>query len=780
MELLPKDRRILDKGFMEFRPFGADPDGTKIRDVSGTTVRANVEYLEESVGRAQGNAAGARAVERLVALLNERIPDPAYHVTPAFLKNVWNSYSYEFLMFIKEFCKDLSGDPHFQFHVGKKFISPLIQTLGRPFSVPQIYKMFAYFGDKFVKGSVEYGIGTVTEQSAILRVKFTDHVYRQFGPYRKSCAALSCEAMKSALTSVPWHIHRLPDATVTDLSCIADGDEHCEWELRWSRPPRQHAFWPVAALLGGIGTALLVVLAIRHPTIPPVEAAAIVLLPALAAAAALRWVMRREARTRETLIQEQMEGVEARHEELRESYLDQEQTTVELRKKVLQLTTLHRAGLLFGSTLDRETLVRTILETVVRDLHYDRAMISFYDQSRGVSHGARMLGVTDDMARLARAQEVPVTDPDSLEGTVLLKGQPVLLASLQEAQHRLHPFNRQLAVSANANCLLAVPLKVKDRILGSLTVDRTAAHALTQDDLSLMVTVGNQVAIALDSAEAYSQIETLNVGLEAKVRERTMELERLNRELKAANERLQELDRLKSAFVSIVSHELRTPMTSIKGYVENILDGLAGGLTEKQSYYLTRVKLNTERLTRMVNDLLDLSRLEDPEKRADFLRPVPMSIRDLTAEVVESFQTMARQRSIAVLIDSPASLPFIRGDRDKLHRVLTNLIGNAVKFTPPGGEVRIETVARGDQSLEVCISDTGCGIPPHEHGKVFDKFFRGAAIPEEARGAGLGLAITKSLVELHGGRIWLESSPGKGSRFFFLLPIMQPAAQPSR
>jgi signal transduction histidine kinase len=444
------------------------------------------------------------------------------------------------------------------------------------------------------------------------------------------------------------------------------------------------------------------------------------------------------------------------------------------------LTTLHRAGLLFGSTLDRETLVRTILETVVRDLHYDRAMISFYDQARGVSHGARMLGVTDDMARLARAQEVPVTDPDSLEGTVLLKGQPVLLASLQEAQHRLHPFNRQLAVSANANCLLAVPLKVKDRILGSLTVDRTAAHALTQDDLSLMITVGNQVAIALDSAEAYSQIETLNVGLEAKVRERTMELERLNQELKAANEQLHELDRLKSAFVSIVSHELRTPMTSIKGYVENILDGLAGGLTEKQSYYLTRVKLNTERLTRMVNDLLDLSRLEDPEKRADFLRPVPMSIRDLTAEVVESFQSMARQRSIVVLVDSPASLPFIRGDRDKLHRVLTNLVGNAVKFTPTGGEVRIETVARGNRSLEVCVSDTGCGIPPHEHDKVFDKFFRGASIPDEARGAGLGLAITKSLVELHGGRIWLESSPGKGSRFFFSLPIMQPAAQPSR
>jgi len=779
-DLLPKDRRILEKGLMEFRPFGTDLDGTKIRDVSGTTVRANVEYLEECVGRTRGAEAGAQAVERLVALLNERIPDPAYHVTPAFLKNVWNSYSYEFLMFLKEFCRDLSGDPHFQFHVGKRFISPLIQTLGRPFSVPQIYRMFAYFGDKFVKGSIEYGIGTVTEQSAILRVKFTDRVYRQFGPYRKACAALSCEAMKSALASVPWHIHRLPDATVTDLSCIANGDEYCEWELRWSPSPRRQILWPAAALSAGVAIAPLVVSTVRHPSLSTAEASAIVLLPALAAATAVWSAMRRKARARDALIQEQMAAVETRHEELRESYLDQEQTTVELRKKVIQLTTLHRAGLLFGSTLDRDTLIRNVLETMVRDLHYDRAMISFYDRDRGVSHGARMLGVAEEVANLAHSQEIPVTDPDSLEGTVLLKGQPVLVADLAAVRHRLHPLNRQLAEIAGARCLLAVPLKVTDRVLGSLTVDRTAAHSLTQDDLSLMVTFGNQVAIALASVEAYRQIEELNVGLEAKVRERTMELQRVNQELKAANERLRELDQLKSAFVSIVSHELRTPLTSIKGYVENILDGLAGELSDRQSYYLKRVHLNVERLTRMVNDLLDLSRIEDAEKRHEVLRPGRLCVRDLILEVVESFQTIARERSVTVTIGDSLPLPPVRGDRDKLHQVLTNLIGNAVKFTPPGGAVWVETSAPSDGTVQVCIADTGCGIPPDEQDKVFDKFFRGSAIPDEARGAGLGLAITKSLVELHGGRIWLESTLGRGSRFFFSLPTDRQAPPASR
>jgi signal transduction histidine kinase len=255
-------------------------------------------------------------------------------------------------------------------------------------------------------------------------------------------------------------------------------------------------------------------------------------------------------------------------------------------------------------------------------------------------------------------------------------------------------------------------------------------------------------------------------------------LERVNRELRAANDKLQELDRLKSAFVSIVSHELRTPMTSIKGYVENILDGLAGELTDRQAYYLARVKLNAERLTRMVNDLLDLSRIEDPLTRHDDLRSAPVSLGDLTAEVVESFQPIARQRSIVIKTDISAPFPFIRGDRDKLHRILTNLIGNAVKFTPRGGEVLVGTTAWTGDSVQVCVTDTGCGIPLHEQARVFEKFFRGSAVPEEARGAGLGLAITKSLVELHGGQIWLDSTPGKGSRFYFTLPATYPAGQP--
>jgi len=761
--LLPKDRTILERGFMEFRPFGVTPSGEKIRDVGGTTVRANVEYLVEVVSRTKGPEAGRRAVEDLCRLLNERIRDRAYHVTPAFLTNTWNSYSYEFVCFLGEFCRIISGDPTFPFNVGmEKFISPIVQTLGRPFSVSQIYRMFAHFGEKFAKGSIEFQVGEVTDRSAILRMKFTERVYVQFGPYRRACAYLACQSAKAALAAVPERVHHLKAATITDRTCIANGDEYCEWQFTWTaKAPRRFA-WPAAAVTAGL--AAFAYLRARHPALSPVEAVLIACFPALAIwLAGLVREQRRQLDDRDRLIQEQLGCVDARHEELREAYLEQEQTVVELRHRIAQLTALHRAGLLFSSTLDPGRLIQSVLQAIVQDLRYDRAMLARFDPSRRLIHDIQMIGVPDDLATLARAIQIPVTDADSTEGTVLLQGKPVLIGDVQTVWDRLHPLHQQLAKAANAKSLLSVPLKVKDHVIGSLTVDRAQEHALTPDDLELMATVANQVAIALDNADAYRQIEALNVGLEAKIRERTAELER-------ANERLRELDNLKSAFVSVVSHELRTPMTSIKGYVDNLLDGLAGGLTDKQGYYLNRVRYNIERLTRMINDLLDLSRIE---ARKVEMRWEPIALRELAADVVESLQMLARDKRIT-LTAPETSVPAIPGDRDKLHQVLTNLINNAIKFTPQGGTIRVDIQPSSDDWVQVSVTDTGCGIGPEEIGKVFDRFYRASSAPTEVRGAGLGLAITKSLVELHGGRIWVDSTLGQGSTFALTLPVRRP------
>ena len=263
--------------------------------------------------------------------------------------------------------------------------------------------------------------------------------------------------------------------------------------------------------------------------------------------------------------------------------------------------------------------------------------------------------------------------------------------------------------------------------------------------------------------QAYRELEQLNRTLEQRVQQRTSELQ-------TANDKLQELDRLKSAFVSVVSHELRTPMTSIKGYVENLLDGIAGALTEKQSRSLERVKHNIDRLTRMINELLDLSKIEAGRIELN-LTPVPLL--ELAEEIAESYHAAACEKSITLRTSPHPTLPMVKGDADKLSRILINLIHNAIKFTPHGGTIRIEGQLRGN-AVELCVIDSGSGIPPHELDKIFDKFYWSESAPVEARGAGLGLAIAKNLVELHGGTIRAESTLGQGSCFAFTIPIAQP------
>ncbi|HXH85833.1 MAG TPA: GAF domain-containing protein, partial [Nitrospira sp.] len=433
---------------MEFRPFGKDARGENIQDVSGLLIRDDLEYLEECVARRHGADAGARATEDLCRRLNARIRDSAYHVTPVFLKSVWNRYSYEFAAYLRELCKEISGDPQFDYNVGKaKHIPPLIETLGRPFPLPQIHKMYPYFARKYAQ-SLECIAVEVTNGSAILRLKYPHRVLQQFGLYRKACAAQMCESSKGRIAMVPVWAHSLPASMVRDRTCIVNGDEYCEWKVTWTPTPKGRAWWLWWAAFSP-GLAVFAFLAMIRPDLPlPITFSAGV----VAAIISLRGVRRlwRESKTQEALIHEQIQFVETRHEELREAYLEQEKTQVELRRKVNQLTTLHAAGLFFGSTLDREALLRNVLQTLIHQLHYDRAMISRFDPERQVSYDSRVLGVSEDIAAYVRSHEMHITDPNGFEGTVLLQGKPLLVGDIRETWERLHPRNQQLATMTNA------------------------------------------------------------------------------------------------------------------------------------------------------------------------------------------------------------------------------------------------------------------------------------------------------------------------------------------
>jgi PAS domain S-box-containing protein len=242
-------------------------------------------------------------------------------------------------------------------------------------------------------------------------------------------------------------------------------------------------------------------------------------------------------------------------------------------------------------------------------------------------------------------------------------------------------------------------------------------------------------------------------------------------EKKRYEQRLKELDKLKSDFVSNVSHELRTPLTAIKGSVDNMLDGLTGDLNEKQSRYLVRIKSNADRLARLINDLLDLSRIEAGIK----LKRTNLGLVAIAREIAESLKPLAAEKLISLEIECGDNSVTAWADPDRISEVLMNLLGNAIKFSPAHGTVTLSIERNGDHWAKVSVADTGPGIPSDEAKRIFDKFYQ-VSQPErqKAMGTGLGLSIAKTLVELHGGKIWLESEAGRGSTFFFTLPAEQP------
>jgi PAS domain S-box-containing protein len=234
--------------------------------------------------------------------------------------------------------------------------------------------------------------------------------------------------------------------------------------------------------------------------------------------------------------------------------------------------------------------------------------------------------------------------------------------------------------------------------------------------------------------------------------------------------REQEIAQAKSDFVSIVAHELRTPMTSIKGYTDLILSGAAGPVAEAQAQFLRVIRTSVERLATLVGDLLDISRIEAGRVKFD-IRPLCMD--EVARDVVVSLQGEIARRNLELEVDIPPQLPMVRGDRNRIEQVLTNLVSNAYKYTPPGGHI-ILALRHVDGELQVDVSDNGIGIAPADLDRVFERFYRADhALVTEQTGTGLGLSIAKSIVEVHGGRIWVRSELGKGSTFSFSLPVIE-------
>jgi PAS domain S-box-containing protein len=408
---------------------------------------------------------------------------------------------------------------------------------------------------------------------------------------------------------------------------------------------------------------------------------------------------------------------------------------------------LDRATQLFNSTLQLDAVLQRVVRMATEVLG-DSCTINLIEA--GKTHLTPMATYhPDPQARQARLQiqrddPIRIGDPGSVVGLAAVTGRPYLVKDARrdgrvKYVERLHIFSS-----------IAVPVIAKGTILGVLASSiTTPSRQFTEADLRLATALADRAALAIENARLYEQERVLRQLLEG-----------LNRQI-------QEVDRRKTEFVTLVSHELRTPLTSMMGYIALLLGGQDGPLTTQQREWLDTIGGNADRLVTLIDDLLDIARIEAGKIE---LKPTPLDLVPLIQEVARALRPQLEGRGQWLTLDLAAVLPAIVGDADRIRQILTNLLSNAMKYTPSGGSITI--IARGDVGgVRVAIQDTGIGLAPDEQAQLFTPFFRAQHdATQGVGGTGLGLAITRALVELHGGTIAVTSAPGQGSTFSFTLP----------
>ena len=445
---------------------------------------------------------------------------------------------------------------------------------------------------------------------------------------------------------------------------------------------------------------------------------------------------------------------------LQERSLDITANLATINHQVSQLTTIHQVSVALSRTLDLNLILNTILQLLIANLGFTRMFLTLRHDDRNSAYVAQIVGVPPDIREAASHLDLPIQDDGSLQADLLIQGKPLLILSLETVADRMHPPILELARRTGVTSFVAVPLQSQNQMLGYLAADR-GLQPCTEEDLHMLLTIASHVAAAIDNAKAYSHLEELTEHQEQRITARTQELS-------IANERLQEHDRRRSLFLSVASHELRTPMTVIRSFADNMRDGIAGPVSEQQLTYLTRIGHNLSRLTRIINQLLDWSRLDS---KKDMLCLTPVCIEATALLVADSLRTVAAEKSITLEILHADGLPAVQGDHDKLEQILWNLIGNAIKFTPPGGRITVDFQTTPEGFVQTSVADTGCGIDPGHIEKLFHEFSKVPSASPTAQGAQLGLFITKTLVTMHRGTIGVESTPGAGTRFYFTVPV---------
>jgi signal transduction histidine kinase/DNA-binding response OmpR family regulator len=443
-----------------------------------------------------------------------------------------------------------------------------------------------------------------------------------------------------------------------------------------------------------------------------------------------------------------------------------EQMTQAQQQRLAELSALHAIGLVISSTLDLERLIELALAAIAQHLGYDRARLFLVQADQQALMHGRVVGAPEGIRARLQDITIPLQADSGFHARVALSGEPVLVEDIEQVKDQAY---RPMPEGSDIRSLVAVPLKVENRVLGVLSVSNgRTKRPLTAVDQHLLTTVANQLAIAIANAFAYQHIAQLNVDLEKKVQERTEALQLQQERLQEVNLQLEIANRHKSEFLANMSHELRTPLNAVIGFSEVLLERMFGELNAKQTEYLEDILSSGKYLLSLINDILDLSKVEAGRLELE------LGVFDLR-HLLEGSLVMVRERALAhgivLRLEVADDIDCLVGDERMVKQILFNLLSNAVKFTPDRGKVGIKAT-RVDSLVQIAVWDTGLGIAPEDQQRVFEEFYQvGQGLTEKTEGTGLGLALTKKFVELHGGTIWVDSVLGHGSTFTFTLPI---------
>jgi signal transduction histidine kinase len=411
--------------------------------------------------------------------------------------------------------------------------------------------------------------------------------------------------------------------------------------------------------------------------------------------------------------------------------------TRDLAQSIGELQALEEIGRTLASSLDLKAVLATIVTRAVELSHADAGAIYAYEPARDMFELAESHGLDDAFKSAVRATHIAFDA--GVMGRWATQQKPIVIPDLSTFTD--FPL-RELTVSAGFNSLLFVPLAMQDRIFGALVLHRRSKGEFPARTVELIQTFAHQSVLAMNNAGLFREVE------------------QRGRELAIASAH-------KSQFFANMSHELRTPLNAVLGYSELLADGLYGPMPEKAAEVLERIQSNGKHLLGLINDVLDLSKIEAGQLT---LALEDYSVETMVQSVVSAAGSLARNKGIEVTTAVAPNLPMGRGDERRLTQVLLNLVSNAIKFTD-AGSVGIDVQAV-DGQFRIAVSDTGPGIAPDDQQKIFEEFQQVDNSSTRAKGGtGLGLSISRRLVDMHGGRIDLVSTVGVGSTFSVIIPI---------